>query len=427
MENKKSRLKIAWICHFSNQDVRQHLPLINSRSYRDFALWITELILEFEKQKDIELHVISPFRGLKPLCKSFQLKQINYHFYRPDDNLLYGRIIMRLFKRNYPPLFFARVIVWILLRSIKPDLINLFGTENPYYSITGLDIKNIPVYVSAQTVYTNPSRKTHSGAFDPYRWNLEIKLHTKFQYYGCTGRMHRDVILHNNPQAKVFQMFFVTQKLQPLENVEKVFDFVFFAAHVTVKKGIEDALEALSIVRKKYPMVSLNVVGTCQPDYREFLVKYMQELDIVENVTFHDYFPLHVDMQAQVQKSRFALLPVKLDVIAGTIVDAINLRLPVITYKTTGTPYLNKNGTNILIAPLNDRQELANHMFKLLEDPELGQLLAKRADEFFDQEFDKDAIVSKWIKTYWAVVHHYRDGTEIDKNLLFDPNEFPIY
>jgi glycosyltransferase involved in cell wall biosynthesis len=427
MKRNNSRLKIAWICHFSNQDIRQQIPLDNAKSYRDFALWITELIIEFEKQKDIELHVISPFRGLLPLCKSFQLRGINYHFYRPDDTLVYGRIIMWLLKRNYPPYIFTRFIVKHLLRSIKPDLVNLFGTENPYYSVTGLDIKNIPVYVSAQTVYTNPSRKTLSGAFDPYRWNLEMKLHAKFQYYGCTGRMHRDVILHNNPQAKVFQMFFVTQKLQPLENVEKVFDFVFFAAHVTVKKGIEDALEALSIVRKKYPMVTLNVVGTCQPDYKESLSRLMQELGIEENVIFHDYFPLHADMQAQVQKSRFALLPVKLDVIAGTIIDAINLRLPVITYKTTGSPYLNKNGTNILIAPLNDRQALANYMIKLLEDPELGKLLAQRADEFFDQEFDKVAIVSKWIKTYWAVIRHYQDGTEIDKNLLFDPNEFPIY
>ena len=96
-----------------------------------------------------------------------------------------------------------------LVDRIKPDIINLVGSENPYYSSTILGIDNIPIYVSAQTVYTNPARKELSGHVSNLNWNVELNIHKKETYYGCGGRMHRDLILKNNPNAIIFKMFFM--------------------------------------------------------------------------------------------------------------------------------------------------------------------------------------------------------------------------
>ena len=60
------KLKVAWICHFSNEKVREKLPLSKMRAsnflriifgktkfkYGDFAPWVNNLITEFEKFKD---------------------------------------------------------------------------------------------------------------------------------------------------------------------------------------------------------------------------------------------------------------------------------------------------------------------------------------------------------------------------------------
>ena len=64
------QLRVALICHFSNPEVREKLPLseckienyirkIFKKQYKqlfDYAPWITNLILEFEKRNDIEIH-----------------------------------------------------------------------------------------------------------------------------------------------------------------------------------------------------------------------------------------------------------------------------------------------------------------------------------------------------------------------------------
>lgn len=65
--------------------------------------------------------------------------------------------------------------------------------------------------------------------------------------------------------------------------------------------------------------------------------------------------------------------PLKLDVISGTIIEAMILGFPVITYKTTGTPYLNKYGEAVLISDIDDVNSLANNMLRIMKEPELVQ------------------------------------------------------
>ena len=76
------KLKVIWICHFSNKEVRERLPLSKMKvknsiksllgkkinpGYSDFAPWVSNLIKEFEKFDEVELHVVSPFSGLTHL------------------------------------------------------------------------------------------------------------------------------------------------------------------------------------------------------------------------------------------------------------------------------------------------------------------------------------------------------------------------
>ena len=89
-------MKVVWICHFSNQNVREKLPLSKMKlrniiktllgkkiqqCYSDFAPWITNQIKEFEIIHGIELHVIVPHSGLKRFTHEFEMNHIYYHFF----------------------------------------------------------------------------------------------------------------------------------------------------------------------------------------------------------------------------------------------------------------------------------------------------------------------------------------------------------
>lgn len=74
MEQVK-KLKVVLICHFSNAEVRSHLPLDSRKlyaftrkllrmpakgnTYGDIASWNTGLIEYLSSREDVELHVIS--------------------------------------------------------------------------------------------------------------------------------------------------------------------------------------------------------------------------------------------------------------------------------------------------------------------------------------------------------------------------------
>jgi glycosyltransferase involved in cell wall biosynthesis len=437
----EQRLKIALICHFSNKNVKEKLPLsqktlltwikklikrkVNNK-YNDFAPWVTNLIREFEKNDEVELHVIAPFAGLKNFISEFELNGVLYHFFKPDLPFFHAELPEIFHKFGIPRFVQNRFLVKRLLNKIKPDLVNLIGAENPYYSITSLDIKNIPIFVSVQTVYSNPDRKKYSDSCIKLNWDIELKIHKKEIYYGVASRMHRDLVLQNNPKAIMFKMFFLTEKPVEVNKGIKKYDFVFFAG-LDKKKGIEDLINALYIVKKSKSNVTLNVIGNTSEFYKAYLVKIIEQLNLQENIIFDEYFEKHTDMHQHLEKSHFAVLPIKLDAIPSSVIEAMCLGLPVVTYKTTGTPYLNKDLEAVLISQIGDIENLAHNMLLLLNDPILAEKLKSNAKKIVNTEFNNSVLAQKLLLNFKAVINHYHNTTPIPSELLFDMNEFPIY
>ena len=438
---QKEKIKVAWICHFSNVKVREKLPLSKMRisnflrtilgkakfKYGDFTPWVNNLIKEFEKFEDVELHIIAPHAGLKRKRFDFEMNGIHYHFFKSENDNIYTLIINKLGLNKKPKYTKNRKQINEIVAAIKPDIVNLIGAENIYYSISVLDIENIPIYISLQTMANNPRLKQF-GLGSDYKREIELKIHKKEKYFGCTGRLYHDLLLNNNPNAIIFKMFFPIQHPPQIkENIRKEYDFVFYAARVLKNKGIEDTIKALALVKKEKPKVKLNIIGYCRDKYKKFLINMIEELNLNENITFHDYFPLHEDMFRQVLKSKFAVVPGITAIINGTVIEPILLGLPVVTYKTSGTPYLNREKECVLLAEIGDIEGLANNMLKLVNDENYAQMLVSNAKEFVTRTFDNTTSAKRLVEDYKAVIAHYHDGTPIPKELLFDLNEFPIY
>jgi hypothetical protein len=211
-------MKVAWICHFSNIKVREKLPLSKMRisnflrtilgkakfKYGDFAPWVNNLIKEFEKFEDVELHIIAPHAGLSPFKYSFEMNGIHYHFFKSEDDTIFSRIINKLGFIKSPKYLKNRLQIKRTIDQIQPDIINLIGLENTYYSMAALDINNYPVYVSIQTVLNNPNLSKY-GVGNSYAREIEMKIFQKEKYFGCSGRLYHDLIQQANDQAIFFK------------------------------------------------------------------------------------------------------------------------------------------------------------------------------------------------------------------------------
>ncbi|MDD2562420.1 MAG: glycosyltransferase family 4 protein [Eubacteriales bacterium] len=393
----------------------------------DFAPWISYMANGMDGISNIDIHVISPHSGLTKLRHSFVLGNISYHFFKPDKDIFAVNLARRIFKGRTPQYGLNRKSIKQFIDDIQPDLVVIIGAENPYYSISAMDISSIPILLIAQTVYTNPERMKLSGHVNRDIWKLELQIHERLQYFSCNARLHRDLILEHNPNAVIFRHRYPQIRPKKIDSPTKKYDFVFYAATIAKKKGIEDALIALSIVKRFHDNVSLDVVGGCSPETKLAVDRILRDYKLENNVVFHDYFPKHSDMHAHIQQGRVALLPIKLDSIPGTVSEAMMLDLPVVSYITSGTPRLNKYGEAVLLCEINDVEALAKNMIRVMDEPDLVDRLISNSRKYVEIEIDNDRSANNFVRMFYAVYENYHRQVPIPKDLLFDPKEFPIY
>lgn len=441
MEQVNSKkTKIAVICGFSNPEVRRHLSIRYNRPFfrfliklfhlpdrvgqiSDHAPWIGNMITEFEKCQDIEIHIICSHISLRKKIQEYESNGVYYHFYRAELSSLLRKIDnLKVWKF----LQSDSRLVNRLLRRIQPDLVNVVGIENPTTAIPALTIKKYPVFALSQTIYSNPERLKY-GKPKHINWDLELALHHKLKYFGVFSRMHYDILVAHNPDAYIFDYQFPSSKMPEVDECGKEFDFVNFALQLDDRKGVFDSLRALVIVKAIYPDVKLNLIGRCDATNRTMINNLIEQYGLTDNVVMTPFFERQADMFQHLQKSRFAVLPCKLDVTSGTMSQAMYYGLPLVVYKTTGTPSFNLQKECVLIAPINDVDALANHMITLLNNPSKAEILKQNARDYMLKKMDNANIISRLLSDYRAVIDNYYNEKPIPKELLFDIERFPKY
>lgn len=419
-------MKVLWICHFSNQHIRDNLNLsVNflelivrkllrkpKKRYNDYSAWISNGIEEFERFDDVELHVISPHYDLKYKGESFALKGINYHFFKSEDDSILKNIFKYITKKNIQSRYDKnRNVIKKLIKDINPDIIHMYGAENPYYSISAFDIDNslYPFIVSLQTLINDPDFKiSYNIDIKEYKYKSEIekRILQNVKYIGSSVKKYREFIWSNiNSQAIFLDAFLALEQIIPKIECEKKFDFVFFAAFITKHSDI--AVEAFALACKKYPKLTLNIIGYTPEPYTANLKLRIKELGIENNIIFSGNLPSHQDVMKQIQLSKYALLPLKVDIISGTIREAIYAGLPVITNITSGTYILNEKRESILISEQNNFHSMADNMIKLIESPELCEKLTKNALMTLAERYSNEKSMKQLKYAYKAIINHH--------------------
>lgn len=426
-------IKIVMICHFSNQYVRSKLSFSERRIYHsirkllgkpeipkeiyDFAPWVSNIIEDFKKHSEIELHVISPHLGLSGHYYNFQECNIHFHFFNSSNILILRKII----SNTKIWLKFNPLIKWVhrIVNKVKPDIVLLVGAENDYYSSTVLGIKDYPVYILCQTIYNNPERYLYS-TIDNKRLSCEKIIFEKYNYFGVYCKKHYDLLNKLIDNGTILKYGYpVNSKLLEPTQCKKEYDFVNFALSMSDSKGFTDIIHALKIVKNQYPDIKLNLVGKGN---KEHLLQLIEKYKLHNNVIFTPFFEKQSDLFIHIQKSRFAVLPCKLDNISGTMMQSMQLELPLVVYETTGTPSLNVKKECVLIAENKNIEDLASQMLFLLNNPEKAELLKKNAREFQKDMYDYEkGNGDRLIANIKAIINNFNHNIPIPKNQLFNP------
>ena len=421
------KLKVVWICHFSNKEIRSKLSLSKRVGYPDYASWITNMIVGFEKRDDVELHVIAPHKGMNKYLSEFFYNGVYYYFYKSDAPII-NKSWPNFFPIDYWTSFLiSRIKVYTIVKKIKPDIISLIGAENPYYSSTILWLRKlkIPVYILIQGIYSNPVRFLTGLKPNKIRIRIERKIHTFYKYFGVGAPFFINLIKRDNKSATYLNVQAPRQINinSEVDFVNKTFDFVFFA-RIVPNKGIEDLFESLSIVKKTFSDVSLNVIGPVNKNYLSFLKEKACKMNLEKNITFSGNFLSLDDVHYEVLKAKISVLPTKFEGMASNLIESMLLGLPVVTCRTGGLPYLNKDGETVLMSEPGDIKAFADNMLRFLKEPDFANDLSIKAKEFALKEFGIEKITNNLIMQYHAIINNFKNNKPIPDELLFDETLF---
>lgn len=428
------KLKVVMLCHFSNELVRKHLkygsgilesvvrrilhkPLVQA----DFAQWNTNAIKEMEKFTDeVELHVISPGYYMRDRESVFVENGVHYYFFK-DERTLFTQFKNKILKHYRVSYSKNRAYISKKITEIKPDIIHVIGAENPNYSIVALDIpKEIPHIVQLQTLMLDPDFKKaypiNTESYE-YRAGLERQIIENADYVGTVAVKFRKIL---NADVTLKHPILGTNLAltEPIDfsYEKKEFDFVYFAANIS--KAVDYAIESFAIAHRAFPTATLDIVGDYAIDYKKKLDERIAELGIQNSVTFEGKQVTHDDVIRQIKKSRFALLPLKIDLISGTVRESMANGLPVVTTITPATPKLNEKRESVLLSPIGDHQAMADNMLKLLNDEKYAEVIRENAGITVSERVNNEQVIRKWIAAYNACIDNFRNGTPISEELL---------
>lgn len=158
------------------------------------------------------------------------------------------------------------------------------------------------------------------------------------------------------------------------------------------KKGFTFLVEACRLLKDRGCEFECRIVGGTD-QHAETIRQTIERLNLADTVTLHTAVTQE-ELRGIYEQATIFALPCQVtengdrDGIPNVLVEAMAMKLPVISTDISGIPELITHRANGLLVPQKDSAALANAMEELLRDPELRSNLAIAAREKVCRDFD---------------------------------------
>mgnify|MGYP002266555606 CR=1 FL=1 len=139
-------------------------------------------------------------------------------------------------------------------------------------------------------------------------------------------------------------------------------------------KGQHEAIEALSVLRRKFSHVVLEIVGVGDVSYTCELEKLCASHDVSESVTFSGYSG---DVSSVFRRSDIALVCSRNEAFGRVVVEAMAEGCPVVASRSGGVPEIIECGVNGLLYKCGNVEDLVQQVSLLIDNPSLYSSIAR--------------------------------------------------
>lgn len=167
--------------------------------------------------------------------------------------------------------------------------------------------------------------------------------------------------------------------------------YLLFFGSLLPKKGIEQLVESMNIVLKKFPDVKLYVVGKSDITksglpYTDYLLSLVEPY-FHESIVFYGHRSKE-DLLPLIQYSYCCVLPSHSECFSLAPMEAMTLGVPVIYSSLHSGPELIDSGIDGLLVDPANVNDIAEKIIRLLEDPEFSRNLGRSGQLKINNKFN---------------------------------------
>jgi glycosyltransferase involved in cell wall biosynthesis len=185
--------------------------------------------------------------------------------------------------------------------------------------------------------------------------------------------------------------------------------YLLCVARLIPQKGLTYLLKACDILIKKGINFKCKIIGgTEQPRYGDYyynLLKLKKDLGLEEYLNFEGVKPFEYTLE-QYNSADIFVLPCVIaedgsrDIIPNVLIEAMAMKLPVISTTVTGVPEIVDDDVNGILVPPNDDTKLADSIIRLIEDVDLRHKLGEKARMKVEKRFNINKNIQSYISLF---------------------------
>ncbi|MGD2148424.1 MAG: glycosyltransferase, partial [Anaerolineae bacterium] len=186
---------------------------------------------------------------------------------------------------------------------------------------------------------------------------------------------------------------------------------VLCVARLAEEKGLQYLLKACRILNDGGLSFECQIIGGPEePLYADYIVrlkKLHRELGLEDGVAFLGPQPFE-QVLTEYSRADIFVLPCVIaksggrDIIPNVLIEAMAMRLPVVSTLVSGIPEIVEDGVSGILVPPNDEQALADAISKLAVDPGLRHTLGENARRRVEDRFDIRENIGRYIELFTA-------------------------
>ncbi|AOW19515.1 glycosyltransferase family 4 protein [Urechidicola croceus] len=198
-----------------------------------------------------------------------------------------------------------------------------------------------------------------------------------------------------------------TDKFVSKDNYKTIKDSLLFVGTICEKKGIRQLVQAIPIIKSKFPDVKLKIVGRDWKfpngkSYTEYLKTFITE-SIKDNVEIIGVIP-HDRISKYIEEAEICVYPSHMEAMPIAWLEGLLMGKPIVASNIGPAREAIKNNKTGLLANPHSPEDLAMKILELLLNKEKALKLGREARNDISKRFNQKNIIEQNINFYTSII-----------------------